>query len=1299
MNSKKLIARIIVYFSLSLCIVAACFLFYFGDINKLKTKIERYLTEQLTCTIKLGKLEWDWDGLKLGVTTSNISLYDQENNLVLQAGPSRAVWHLKHIIRGHYSHFYQIESTDLYLNAIRNKDGIWNLVAIFPPGPAPKVDNLKLNNSIIYIVDKVMKAENETVLYKDLNINWVKAPFSKKRKIDLVTRVGSVSTSSFVKINGYYTEDKKFNWKKSQLDLSILAKKINLSNWQGYASMVIKDPEIKNLSGEFTGKIRLLKSKSNNQIVLKSFTKTNNFIISFQNKEISQTIEIPKTDLLVNALIDQNKIYIKSFKSSIDELNYKLSGYVYNWSKALPEIDLQLKTNKFNFKSVKPYLPLSLLPADTRARIIPLNDDGFVEIDLKLKGPAIAPKYFGTVLLDNFNLTAESGFLTAIQGLNGKLTLNDQILKIDYLNIPIKPSSLLLTGEIDNEKVKTAFNIKGENLDLSVLQDLIFQAGFKPTINGIVNSEGKLDLNLDVVVEKNNAPDIIGRINFHDTGISLLTDDLLEMKNIIGELSLDGTKVIFKKLSGLINNETFSVNGDLSLKEDQKVNLSIVAEHLKVIRYLLSLATAKTPYKPLAETISGEFSNLNLNITGTLISPVLDGMVLINNVSFSLPNLADKISDISGNLRFDGSELIIEELNGKFQNADFGIAGYIADLFTKPKPKLRFVTGDINISSLWNYLKNQLKTTSLSAQADALEKLEGIAALDLFLHPDAVLGNIYFKDGQIKYKSLPFSLNKLAGRLVIGEKNLSLFGLMGTIDNSNEFNSDLTVYNYLNPSFYIQGMLDLNLDVQQGLKAINAESLDKITINGLIPTIVNFDIALPLVSCTFYSSLDEMLQIAFPPYIKKPAERKYYLTGNIDFDSEKMDLYINQVNVNSDNLFLSANGSIKNISSKDPDVMIYFKTDEPSGIFMIIEPVVPLAGLKIWGKVDLSGSVFGTPTMYAVSSNAKVTNIRMPELLGRKLMASDSTFSLYLDEKQGVLNSKINNIQYASLNAKSVSLSANYINPVIYLNEFSLDGNPGSIYAVGSYDPRDGGVSLNANGSALELPSLSSFILLDPEKISGMTNFSIMLDTKGKTKNEIISNAKGALSFLVEEGKIGQVALLQKGIKFANLFKQGILGFNVTNIFSLFFKYQDGSFNEIYGDMDIAKGLIKAKAFHYKAKDLFLNSFGFVDLINSFISLSFYGYIPEREQIQEKDQANAVHGTISIVPETFNRRKIVIPFLHITPPRYFKFEVKGSLKDQKIITRRAVRSFRWLKGKRLKREQKFVPKVEKKPTN
>jgi len=127
----------------------------------------------LQCTVKLGDLEWDWDGLRLGVTTSQITLYDKENNIVLQGGPTRFVWHLKNIIIGSYSHFHSIDSTNLYLNAIRNKEGAWNFIEIFPSGPPPKVDNLRLHNSIVYLIDQLNPA-TQKILYKDLNLIFEK---------------------------------------------------------------------------------------------------------------------------------------------------------------------------------------------------------------------------------------------------------------------------------------------------------------------------------------------------------------------------------------------------------------------------------------------------------------------------------------------------------------------------------------------------------------------------------------------------------------------------------------------------------------------------------------------------------------------------------------------------------------------------------------------------------------------------------------------------------------------------------------------------------------------------------------------------------------------------------------------------------------------------------------------------------------------------------------------------------------------------------------------------------------------
>ncbi len=1289
MKVSKTIIRILVYFSLTLCIIAACFLYIFGDINKLKSYVEKNLKDQLTCTVKLGELSWDWDGLKLGVTTSEISLYDRENNLVLQAGPSRFIWHIKSIITGTYSHFYGIESANMYLNAIRYKDGNFNIIKIFPPGPPPKADNLKLNNSIIYFVDESDPTSNKVTLYKELNLNLRKKPFSKIQYIDLFSRIGSKTSPSFIKVKGKYTDNKKITWDKGGFDLNIFAKKIDLKKFEGFITSSFKEPEIKKISGEFSGKIHLHKKKHEKHTKVQSVTRTNNFIIELENKGISQLIQIPKTTLVVNSTIGKDKIEIKTFKSTINELSYTLKGFIYNWSKELPELDIEFKTNKFNFKNVKPYIPLSLLPNDARSRIEPINDDGLVEIDLKLSGPSIAPKYSGTILLDSFNLTEESGFLRGIHGLKSKLVLDNEAINIDYLNIPIENSLLLLTGRIDNQA--TVFKLNGNGLSLNVLKDLLFQAGFKPPIE--VESSGKLDLNLDVNAPRNIPPEIKGKIAFHDAVLSTLKEvEPVEIKKIFGDVLLDGSKVIFNKLTGLINNDGFYINGDFSLKEDESVNLSVSAEHLKIIHFILSSISSKTPFKPIAETVTGEASNLNLKIAGTFSKPVLDGMVSVNNVSFSLPNLRDKISSISGNLVFEGSDLVVEELNGMVQNSDFNISGYIQDLFTGPKPNIRLVTGDIEIESFWEYLKNQLKTSSLDVQAQELEKLKGVAALDIFVYPTALSGNVYFKNGEIKYKSLPFGLNNLSGRLVIGEKNLSLFDLSGKINESNNFNCDLTVSDYLSPKFKIQGKVALEADPPALVKAVNPNYPQNIITDGFVPTTINFDISFPWANFSVYSTLDEMLMVDFPPYISKPIDKDYIISANVDLNTDEMALYLNQFNIKSNKLSLTTTGSIKNISSEDPELMLYFKTDEPTAIFMIIEPITPLMGLKIWGMIDLNGSLSGTPSMHSIASDASVTNIRMPELLGKKLTAEDGTFKVYFDTKHGSLVSNLNNINYASIMAKSASLSGKYENPVIYLDELAVNSNPGNIKANGIYNPENGSIVFNTEGSDVELSNLGSFVFLDPEKISGKTAFDVMIKAEGKTKDEIISTSNGALSFSITEGKLGQVALLHKGLKLANLVGQGIFGFNLSNILSLFLKYQDGSFNTIDGALDIKKGTVKANNFHYRAGNLFLNSFGFIDIVNSFIDLSFYGFLPKELTNQDGSK-----GAISVLPETLSKRRIVIPLLHITPPQYFKFEVKGNLKESKKITRRATRSFRWLRGKRLEKEFKFVPNKQPSP--
>ena len=537
MISRKNIVRIIVWSFVVLCVASFTFLYFFGDINKLKKSVEQNLKEQLKCTIKLGDLDWDFDGLQLGVTTKEISIFDNENNIILQSGQTRFVWHLKNLITGTLSHFYTIESSNLYLNAVRYKNGVWNIVKIFPPGPPPKVDNLELHNSIVFLEDKA-NLGSQSVLCKDLNLQWKKKIFSELRNVDLVTRVSSLENQSFLKVKGTYSEQKRFQWNKSMFNLRIIAKEIDLSKFQSYIASFIKDLQIKKIGGQFNGFVYLKKARNKKIIEVISKTNTDEFLLEFQNKDITQLVEIPKTDFILKASVGKNKIYLKSFKSHVDELVYKLSGTIFNWSSNLPDIDLDLKTNKFNFKKVKPYLPLSLLPADARNRIEPINDEGLVELNVKLKGALIEPKYYGTITLEDFNLTSESGFLYVISDLDAKLVLDEDILKVNYLKIPIEGSPLYLTGEINNKNQKTKVNISGSKLNVQVLQSLLYQvAPQAPLLNEIV-SGGKLDLNLDILTTLNTLPEIKGKLAFYDASCSLIKEELLEIKMFLANFCL-----------------------------------------------------------------------------------------------------------------------------------------------------------------------------------------------------------------------------------------------------------------------------------------------------------------------------------------------------------------------------------------------------------------------------------------------------------------------------------------------------------------------------------------------------------------------------------------------------------------------------------------------------------------------------------------------------------------------------------------------------------------------------------------
>lgn len=1318
---KKLILRITIWSITGLILIFSGLVYFYGDINKVKGYIKKDFKERLNCSVDLGEMNWDFDGGKIGFSITEFSVIDPNGNLIIQAGPSRIVWRLRSIIFGRFNHFKRIESINFFVNLERRKNGEINIFEIFPSegkGKPPKIDNLVLHNGIVHFTD-LYKDLNKDILYKDININWQLSKGTKYREVLATTRIGSTKSPSFIKVKGHYTDSNKFNWKKDEVSLYLLAKKIRIADWESYLTSV---PEINSVSGKFSGLVHLRKKKGEEFIHVRSKNKINKLDLIINNKFSKDRIYIPRKKISLLGEIHKDKIRIKNLRSTVDKLTYNLTGYINNYTKNLPEVDLKLRTNRFNFKEVKKYIPFSLLPSDTRARIEPINDDGFVKLNLKINGPFIAPKYNGVIFLNDFNLTPESGFLQFIHGLNGKLTLEDHILNIDYINIPIEESTLKLKGKVDNKKIVTSLNIFGEDLSINTLQNIAID--FEPSTQEFLSqviSYGKLDLNLDVLAELNKAPEIKGKIGFHDAGIELFHTDLIELKDLFGDILLDGKNVIFQKLTGLINEDDFYIDGSASLKEDETVNLHLKADQLKIISSLISLVADNSPIKINKDSISGELSKLDISVSGTFSEPSLDGMIFINDIAFKLPDFPDAFDNISGNLVFHDSILEIDDITGSILSAlDLGlpsdfvreryfhINGFVKSLFTKPSPKIEIISEPLEVSNIWKVVKKGLQGTEMEEQINDILDLSGHAQFDIFLEPEKVTGMIIPSNIFVKYKYSPFDLYFNSGNILIKDSDIEITSLIGMLGEGNNFNSDLIIYKYDKPDMYVKGTGKVDLDIPYSADTLNPKFPKMFKTNMSLPTNVTYTFKIPVANVEFDTflamnfSIDIdplMLKDTFDPLISKPMDLEYMLTGNIDLDTEKMDMKINKFNISTVKLSLNTEGEILMIDSESPSLMLNYHTDPGSNIYMIIKSVAPISKhVRVFGEIDLDGTINGSPIMPEFTWMAKMKDTMVQPIFepNKRVNVEDGETSGYFDGDKGNVKAVFHNADYFSFHAMTISLSATYENPVAYIQEFSFDVDPGNIHLTGNYNPVNGNSDIEALGKDIEVSKLSEFIVLNPEKLRGNTNFTVMLMTSGLSTKDLIQNSQGEVSFSVTNGHIGEIALLHKGLQVASLFKQGIFGLNLRNIFTLFFNFKNGDFNIVDGKFKLNNGIVKEKFFHYRADNLFLNSFGRIDLNNFLANLAVYGYLPKKPEDylnnnEGKGAVKILTDSVTFIPFLISKGLNYIPFVSTTPPKHFKFKIEGSLKDQDQVVKNTAKSFKWLKGKKLKKEIEYFP--------
>jgi translocation and assembly module TamB len=392
-------------------------------------------------------------------------------------------------------------------------------------------------------------------------------------------------------------------------------------------------------------------------------------------------LDDPTIDLTINAdpvflenFIDQAeaKVFLKAqIKGSMKKPigNYELNAENINFSGQNIENFLM----KGNFADEKIHLsPFQILLASDQS----LNGTGWISTDKKFQ----------------FQLFSEGIFLNQIN------RIREQSVAEGLIVLDIKGE-----GNLDDPQINGALAIKNlvvNNKNLGDVQVDLQMAEF------LVNASGRLNFDFSGSYHL-NTKDFTIDIHFDDTDLSPYFNlaDLKDFSgNIAGNIKASGNTSDLKQINGagdvsllnlfvkeqeLVHAENFEIvftnnqvlipdlkvrlleagNFNLEASADLDGPLRIKADGTIPLQGL-QMVTGNLP------DITGEV-NISANVGGTTAKPNIHGEILLNKIGFTIPELFQKLHDVSGRIVITPEALNFDKIQGKLDTGRLELSGQV----------------------------------------------------------------------------------------------------------------------------------------------------------------------------------------------------------------------------------------------------------------------------------------------------------------------------------------------------------------------------------------------------------------------------------------------------------------------------------------------------------------------------------------------------------------------------------------------------------------------------------------------
>jgi len=227
-------------------------------------------------------------------------------------------------------------------------------------------------------------------------------------------------------------------------------------------------------------------------------------------------------------------------------------------------------------------------------------------------------------------------------------TIGNLNAKVDNKTTNLYNANVTLSG-LDNQlNITGNYNISNESLDFLVDIQKLQMKSLQPfTLDNLRESEGYLNGKLDVTGKATN-PNVNGNVKFNDVGFVVVMLNS-KFKLINDEIKFNTDKIVFRNFKLQDENDNpLTINGTIDSENYTNLgfDLNVVANNFRAVN-----SEAKDN-----DLFYGElYLDNNLDIKGTLESPIINGTVKINadtKFSIVLPQSDPSIADREGIVEF-----------------------------------------------------------------------------------------------------------------------------------------------------------------------------------------------------------------------------------------------------------------------------------------------------------------------------------------------------------------------------------------------------------------------------------------------------------------------------------------------------------------------------------------------------------------------------------------------------------------------------------------------------------------------